>query len=142
MGSAAILRAVAKHQIQPDGIILELPFISLLDSAKTRLRSYNLPPTPMAELMVFWGGVQHGFNGFDHRPITDAKAVQCPVLILAGDKDKTISIEKVKKLAKNIKTLHNLIIFSEAGHELLVRNNTQLWKKSIQFFMKTISEKQ
>lgn len=140
MGSAAILRAIAKYQIQPDGIILELPFISLLDSAKTRLKSYSLPPSPMAELMVFWGGVQHGFNGFNHRPIEDAKAVKCPVLILAGKRDRTIALAKVERLAQNFNVTHDLVVFSEAGHELLVRSDRKLWQQSVKSLLDTINK--
>ena len=141
MGSAAILRAVSQHRVQPDGIILELPFISLLDSVKTRLKNYNLPPSPMAELMVFWGGIQHGFNGFAHKPIEDAKAVRCPVLILAGKRDRSISIDKVKRLANNFTSLSQLVIFPEANHELLVRNNQQLWTQSVKNLLFNIKNK-
>ena len=138
MGSAAILRAVARHNIQPDGIILELPFVSLLDSVKTRLKSYSLPPSPMAELMVFWGGIQHGFNGFAHKPIEDAEVVQCPVLILAGESDRSIALDKVQRLFENFDSDKSLVIFPQAGHELLARKNPQLWQQSVKNFIQNI----
>ncbi|MEO0854133.1 MAG: alpha/beta fold hydrolase, partial [Cyanobacteria bacterium J06648_11] len=66
MGSAAVLRAIAKHQIEPAAIVLEIPFANLVDTVKSRFRHQNLPPFPAAELLVFWGGLQHGYNGFGH----------------------------------------------------------------------------
>ena len=43
MGSAAILRAISYHDIQPDKIILELPFARLLNAVRNRLkRDYSI----------------------------------------------------------------------------------------------------
>jgi uncharacterized protein len=88
MGSAAILKAVADKAVNPDGIIIELPFARLLDALRSRLRAVGLPPFPLAELMVFWGGIQHGFNGFARNPVTYASQVSSPTLILHGKLDR------------------------------------------------------
>jgi alpha-beta hydrolase superfamily lysophospholipase len=64
MGSAAILKAVAQREVNPDAIILELPFDRLIDAVKSRLKAFKIPTFPMVELLVFWGGFQYGFNGF------------------------------------------------------------------------------
>ena len=135
MGSAAILRAIAQFNIEPDAIILELPFTSLLDAIKIRIENARLPPSPLAELVVFWIGVQHGFNGFTHSPIEYAKAVNCPTLILVGKSDRTMKIAEVKKLYQNLNVPKNMVIFPEAGHEVLARTNTELWKKKVINFL-------
>lgn len=135
MGSAAILRAIANHNIRPDAIILELPFSSLLDAIKIRIKNTKLPPSPLAQLVVFWMGVQHNFNGFTHQPIEDAKTVNCPTLILAGGSDRTVEISKIEKLYRNLDVTKDMVIFPEAGHELLARYNTNLWKKTVRDFL-------
>jgi uncharacterized protein len=106
MGSAAILRAIARDNIQPHAIILELPFTRLTSAVKSRLKAFNIPLFPTTELLVFWGGVQHGFNGFLHNPVTYANKVNCPTLLLHGKKDKWTDIAemscfKIYKEAKN-----------------------------------------
>lgn len=134
MGSAAILRAIAEYNIQADAIILELPFATLLSAVKTRLKNSYIPPSPMAELIVFWGGMQHGFNAFQHQPLKDAKAVKCPTLILAGERDRTVAISEIKQLYKNLNVPKNLVIFPQAGHEILAKSQPELWTKTISNF--------
>lgn len=135
MGSAAILRAIAKYHIQPDAIILELPFSSLLDAIKIRIENANLPPSPLAQLVVFWTGVQHGFNGFAHSPIEYAKAVNCPTLILVGASDRTVEISEIEKLYQNLDVPKNMVIFPEAGHEVIARSYSKLWEKAVINFL-------
>ena len=135
MGSAAILRAIAQLNLEPDAVVLELPFTSLLDAIKIRIENARLPPSPLAQLVVFWTGIQHGFNGFTHSPIEYAKAVDCPTLILAGGSDRTVEITEVKKLYQNLDVSKNMVIFPKAGHEVLARYNTDLWKKTVKDFL-------
>jgi hypothetical protein len=44
-----------------------------------------------AELLVFWGGRQFGFNGFAHNPIRYAQALRCPALFQHGSKDNRVA---------------------------------------------------
>jgi hypothetical protein len=60
----------------------------LLNAVKSRLQAFGIPSFPLAESIVFWGGVQHGFNGFDHNPVTFASRVKCPTLLLHGATDR------------------------------------------------------
>jgi uncharacterized protein len=138
MGSAAILRAIAYHDIQPDAIILELPFATLLSSVKRRLSNSYLPPSPMAELIVFWGGTQHGFNAFQHQPLADAKAVKCPTLILAGERDSTVAISEIEQLYQNLNVPKNMVVFPEAGHQLLAKSHQELWSNTVKDFLKLL----
>ena len=135
MGSGAILRAIAKENIEPNGIILELPFTSLLSAVKPRLSKANIPTFPLAESIVFWGGIQHGFNGFAHQPINYAKQVNCPTLILYGGLDNTVDPSKIKTLAQNINSTKKLVNFPQAGHQLLVTVNPPLWQQSVRDFL-------
>ncbi|MCC0177090.1 alpha/beta hydrolase [Waterburya agarophytonicola K14] len=135
MGTAAILKAIAEVNITPDGIILELPFTRLLNAVKSRLHRSNIPTFPIAELMVFWGGVQHGFNGFAHNPIDYARKVKYPTLILHGGKDITVEIKEIDNLYQNIKTPKKIVVFSEASHQLLVTVNKEMWQTNVEDFL-------
>ena len=136
LGSAAILRAIAIHSIQPRAIILELPFTSLLSAVKIRLANASLPPSPMAELIVFWGGVQHGFNGFAHKPLEYAREVRCPTLIMVGKRDRTVNLEAVEELYQNLNASKEMVIFPEAGHQILASLDTKLWTQAIADFLR------
>lgn len=138
MGSAAILRGIAKEGVKPDGIILELPFSRLMNALRVRLKVRKIPTFPLAEFMVFWGSIQHGFNGFTHNPVTYAKQVNCPTLILQGQQDKWVSLTEVKELLQNLKGRKQLAIFPKAGHQLLVTVDRDYWQARIDQFLQGI----
>ncbi len=94
MGSAAILRAIASEHIQPDAIILEHPFDTLLNTIRNRATALHMPAFPTAELLVLWGSIQNGFNGFMLNPDEWASSVKCPVLILRGGQDIRVTQEQ------------------------------------------------
>ncbi|MGB7414058.1 MAG: alpha/beta fold hydrolase [Thermosynechococcaceae cyanobacterium] len=135
MGSAAILRAVAQKTVTPDAIILELPFTRLRDAIANRISAFHLPTFPLTELLVFWGGIQQGFNGFAHSPINYAQQVTCPTLILQGQHDRWISLPEVKKLQAQIRGASELVVFPTAGHQLLVTVAPELWEEKIRNFL-------
>ncbi len=135
MGSAAILKAIAQERIQPDAIILELPFARLLSAVRSRLRVVGLPPFPLAELLVFWGSVQHGFNGFTHHPVADAQRVRCAALILHGQKDRWTTVGEIREIFGNLRGVKQLRLFPEAGHGLLVTLDPTTWQSTVRQFL-------
>ncbi|MEM8643249.1 MAG: alpha/beta hydrolase [Cyanobacteria bacterium P01_G01_bin.54] len=135
MGSAAILKAVGQAQIQPSAIILELPFARLLNGVKTRLSAIGIPSFLTGELIVLWGSLQHGFNGFAHNPVNYAKGVDCPTLVLHGQHDKWTTQAEIDAIVANLKGQKQLVIFPEAGHQLLITVDKALWKNTIAQFL-------
>lgn len=138
MGTAAILRAIATHQITPDAIILELPFVRLVDAIKSRLRHHKIPTNPTATLMVFWASIQHGVNGFGHNPIHYAKAVDCPTLVIHGAQDKWTPVSDIEALINNIPASKQLVVSADAGHHQLMGVDRPLWDVSISNFLNAI----
>ncbi|MEM7795367.1 MAG: alpha/beta hydrolase, partial [Cyanobacteria bacterium P01_C01_bin.118] len=138
MGTAAILRAISTHQINPDAIILELPFVRIVDAIKSRLRYHKILATPIAPLMVFWASVQHGVNGFGHNPIHYAKSVDCPTLVIHGAQDKWTPVSDIDALVNNIPASKQLVISAEAGHHQLIGVDRPLWDASINNFLNAI----
>jgi uncharacterized protein len=136
MGSAAILTAIAKENVRPDGIILELPFARSIDAVRSRVRKFHVPTFPLAELIVFWGGLQHGFNGFAHNPVTYASQVKCPTLIMQGSLDQWTSIEEIQEILQNLGGKKELLLFPNTGHTLLVTIDKARWQSGVDRFLR------
>ena len=132
MGSAAILRAIAHHSIFPDGIILELPFVTMLEAVRKRIVVSGMPTFPMAELIVFWGSVQHGFNGFAHNPLDYASKVTMPTLLMHGEQDRWVTIDEINQLFAQLAGDKQLVTFPTAGHVPLLGVDAQKWTMAIE----------
>jgi alpha-beta hydrolase superfamily lysophospholipase len=138
MGSAAILRAIAVRGIEPAGVIVECPFDRLLSTAENRFRAMGLPPFPAARLLIFWGGVQLGFNGFRHNPVDYAREVRCPVLFLQGAKDPRVTLEQAQAVFDNLAWEKTFVVFPTAGHAALLAADSDLWTKSVSRFLASV----
>ena len=138
MGSAAILRAIAVQGIEPAGVIVECPFDRLLSTAENRFRAMKLPAFPAARLLIFWGGLQLGFNGFRHNPVDYATEVCCPVLFLQGAKDPRVTLEQAQAVFNNLAGDKTFVVFPSAGHESLLAADSDLWTKSVARFLESI----
>jgi pimeloyl-ACP methyl ester carboxylesterase len=140
MGSAAILRAVAVHWIEPRGLILECPFDSLLHTVGHRCTAMHLPSFPLAHLLVLWGGVQHGFNGFSHNPANYARRVSCPVLLLHGDNDQRVNRSEAESIFANLQGEKQLIELAGVGHDGYVTASPEAWKHVVGDFLSRCQE--
>jgi alpha-beta hydrolase superfamily lysophospholipase len=135
MGASAILRALAFHGTTAEALVLECPFDRLLSTVKARFRAYGLPSFPAARLMVFWGGVQLGYNGFAHNPVEYAAAVDCPVLLLHGRNDIRVTCEQVEAIYQNLRGRKHLHTFEGLGHESYVAPRREEWKRCVERFL-------
>lgn len=136
MGSAAILRFISTYNIQPDAIIIESVFDTMLSTVKNRFTAMGLPAFPGAHLLVFWGGLQSGFLGFSHNPVEYAEMVRCPVLMLHGEKDPRVTIEQTKSVFDNLKGKKQFELFEGAGHESYYKHNPVKWTQVVSNFLK------
>ena len=125
----------AKENIKPDSIIMKLIFTSILGAVQALLKRAKIPTYLLAELMVFWGGVQNSFNGFAHKPIDYTKQVNCPTLILQGELDSTVNMQKIEALQQNINATKKLVFFPQAGHQSLVNIDRKLWQENVEDFL-------
>ena len=139
MGGAAVLRAVAKKGVTPNALILESPFDSLLTTVSNRFHALGLPAFPSAGLLVFWGSVQHGFNGFEHNPADYAQAVRCPVLLLHGESDPRVTTKQARDIYTRLGVYKEFVEFPAAGHESLIRADPAIWKEHVGRFLDGIT---
>ncbi len=138
MGSAAIMRAITVLDNDPDAIIVELPFTRLLDAVKSRIEYLHLPSAIVTEALVFWGGFQHGFNGFAHNPIDYATNIDIPALVLHGEQDRWMTVEEIQAIADNFAGPKQLVISADAGHHQLIGVDRQLWNTSLAKFLNAL----
>jgi len=135
MGSAAILRALAIEGVQAKAVILECPFDRLLTTVAVRFTAMGLPAFPFAHLLVFWGGVQHGFNGFEHNPIDYAARVDCPVLLMHGARDHRVTTEQARSIFDALGGPKEFELFADAGHESYAARQPERWRAVLAGFL-------
>jgi pimeloyl-ACP methyl ester carboxylesterase len=136
MGAAAILRAVHSCGIQPDAIIVEAVFDKMLNTVRHRFGAMGVPSFPSAELLVFWGGRQAGFNGFGHNPVDYATAVKCPILFLHGSADPRAQAEEARRVFAAVPARKHFKEFPGIGHEAPVIRCPEEWKKVVNQFLR------
>jgi hypothetical protein len=138
LGAATITKAMADYKdIQPTKVILEMPFGSLSDAVKGKLRTMHLPEQPFSALLTFWGGVeQGGFWSFYHKPAEYVRCIHVPVLLQWGKKDLRVTEAETNKVFHNLSSKQKqLVVYDFSGHETLAKSEPEKWKKSVQAFL-------
>jgi pimeloyl-ACP methyl ester carboxylesterase len=141
MGAVAVMRAIAVEDVRVDAAILESPFDSLLHTVRNRFHSMGLPGTPGAELIVFWGSVQQGFNGFEHNPVDYTASISCPTLLLYGDNDPRVTPAEARAIYERLPRPSAFASFPGAGHETLVVNSPDRWQAQVGRFLEGLTAK-
>jgi len=132
---ASFLRAIAQSKVQPNAVIIECPFDRLLSTVESRFTAMGVPSFPSARLLVFWGGVQHGFNGFEHNPMDYARSVRCPVLLMHGRHDPRVTQEQAQAIYENLAGEKRFELFPDAGHQPCLSANPKLWRQTVAEFL-------
>lgn len=117
MGAVAILGTMNRDWVEPDAIILECPYDTLLHTIQHRFEAMRVPAFPAAQALVFWGGVQHGFNGFALNPVDFAQSVRCPALLLHGERDPRVRARDVEAIRTGMRGPSTVYTFLGLGHE-------------------------
>lgn len=136
MGAAAILRAIHSHEVKPDAVIVEAVFDRLIATVANRFRSMGLPAFPFAHLLIFWGGVNAGFDGFDHIPARDAAAVKCPILFMHGADDPRATMEQGRRVFDAVRSRKSFVVFPETSHESFVGEFAEKWEAEVMSFLR------
>jgi alpha-beta hydrolase superfamily lysophospholipase len=138
LGAATITKSIADYpSIKPAKIILEMPFATLSDAVKGRLRSLHLPEQPFSTLLTFWGGTQQGFRGFKHNPADYVKKINCPVLLQWGVNDARVTRRETELIFKNIASRQKLFVpYENSKHESLYKSETAKWVESVSGFLR------
>ncbi|MGG9960115.1 alpha/beta hydrolase [Ferruginibacter sp. SUN106] len=136
MGAATITKAINDYQLQPNKIILEMPFGSIVEAAEGRIKMMGLPAEPLARLITFWGGTEHGFWAFNMKPVEFAKKITCPVLLQWGANDPRVSRKEIDDIYSNIYTEKKLVVYDSSAHESLCKKENEKWVSAVEEFLK------
>ena len=138
MGGAAVLRAIAAHGVKPDAIIIEATFDSLLNTGRRRFRAMGLPGSPFAEMLLFWGSVQHGFNMFTHNPAEYARTIKHPALILHGAQDARATIDEARSIALAMGANARFVAYAGVPHMPIIAARPKDWTRDVAMFLEQV----
>jgi hypothetical protein len=118
MGAAACLRALAQYpaDVRPRAAVLESAFGSSYQTVVNRFHILGVPPVPLAALLTFWGGAQHGYWAFGHNPEDYARDVRTPALLLHGDHDVRVTLAEARRIYAGLAGPKRLRVLRGAGH--------------------------
>jgi alpha-beta hydrolase superfamily lysophospholipase len=136
LGAVVIAKAIYDYNLQPSGIILEMPFENLKKLLEGRARILGFPEEPFGVLVTFWSGIERGFNGFKHSTNRYAQKIKCPVLMQCGALDKLVTLKETNSVFQHIASSNKkLVIYKNAVHESFLRNDPELWRNEVSEFI-------
>jgi uncharacterized protein len=135
MGSAAILRAMAVHDVKPDAIIVECPYDRMLNTIANRFTSMGVPSFPAARLLLFWGSLQEGYWAFGLNPVDYASSVTCPALLIRGADDPWVTEPEARSIVDHFRGEKWLVSISHAGHEGSYARDPEKWSQTVAEFI-------
>ncbi len=135
MGAAAISKAVNDYSLRPSKIILEMPFGSIVEAASGRIKVMGLTPQPLATLITFWGGTEHGFWAFNMKPSEFAKKINTPTLLQWGKMDPRVSQSETDLIFHNLPAEKKLVVYETAAHESLCKKENSKWLLEVHNFL-------
>ena len=138
MGAAAVTKAMDEYPaMQPNKIIIEMPFGTIEDAVEGRIKMMHLPAQPLATLITFWGGVEHGFWAFGMKPQEYAKKISCPTLLQWGANDPRVSRAEEDILFANLATTNKkFVVYDNCVHESLCKKENEKWMAEVSTFLK------
>ena len=135
LGAATITKAVNDYKLTPSKIILDMPFASLSDGVKGRLRMMKMPEEPLSTMLTFWGGTLQGFWAFNNKPYVYVRQIKCPVLLQWGRYDNRVTQLEIEKIYNNISSAKKLVIYENCSHESLCKKETSKWTNEVTAFL-------
>jgi pimeloyl-ACP methyl ester carboxylesterase len=131
MGAAAVLKAEADAPLGARALVLECPFDRLSTTVDHRFQVRHVPPFPLSNLLVFWGGWRQGFDGFAHNPVEYARRVRTPVLLLSGENDDMVTPEEAASIARSFPGEARLLLCPAVPHASCLRHQPALAKEAL-----------
>lgn len=135
MGAAAILKAEHDESLPVQKIILECPYGTMLQTVGNRFHTVGLPAFPLANMLVFWGGLENGFNAFSLKPESYARSVKCPSLLIWGARDPKVSRAETESIFASLQGPKRLLELPQSGHnDYLLRYRAE-WIAAVDSFL-------
>jgi uncharacterized protein len=136
MGAVAIARAISVYNLNPSGIILDMPFDGLLDHIKAKGRSFGFPKNLFALPVTGWISMESSIPAFKHITSNYARNIHCPVLLEWGTADHLVSQKETQRIFDAIASKKKkLVVYQEGVHSSLLSQDPVKWEKEMQAFL-------
>ena len=136
LGSVIITKAIYDYGIEPQKVILEMPFNRLQDHLKARARVLGFPDEPFGFLVTLWSGIEQGYWGFGHTTSKYVKKITCPVLLQWGVKDPYVLQKETETIFSSIGSKEkNMVFYHDAMHESLLKSDRTKWEITVKNFL-------
>ena len=135
MGAAAVLRAEAHHDLSAVALVVEAPFNRLLATVEHRFEVRRVPAFPWARLLVFWGGWQHGFDGFGHNPAEYARGIHLPTLVIGGQDDPLVRAPELQETWHGLAGPKAIALCPGVAHQSCLRAAPEVWVPAVRDFL-------
>lgn len=137
LGAVMISKAIWQYDLQPQKVILEMPFDRLQDHISARARISGFPGEPFGFFVTFWTGLEQGYWGYGHKTSKYARKINCPVLLQWGNADDYVLKKETEMIFSSIKSeKKKLEIYEGAGHGSLLAANELKWQATVSEFLK------
>ena len=136
LGGAA---AVLSQSEDIDLMVLEAVYADIKSAIYNRLKYKSPFLAPYVfKIMLLHLNIKAKVKTRDLEPYKAINKFNCPILLMAGDKDFHCQLDETKKLFSGIKSEKELILFKDAGHEDLMKYDMKLYKDSVDRFIAKI----
>ena len=136
LGAVIITKAIWQYDLNPQKIILEMPFDRIQDHIKARARISGFPGEPFGFFVTFWTGIEQGYWGYGHKTSSYVKNINCPVLLQWGNSDEYVLKKETEKIFASINSPNKkLEIYEGAGHGPLISGNQSKWDETVTDFL-------
>ena len=112
-----------------------MPFASILEAAEGRIKMMGLPPQPLATLIAFWGGAEHGFWAFNMKPSEYATKITVPTLLQWGKNALRVSESETNLIYQHLPATKKLVVYQSCGHESLCKKENSKWVMTVNDFL-------
>ena len=137
MGAVAIMRAEAELGVRADLNILECPYGTMRQTVYNRFHSMKVPAFPLADMLVFWGGVQNGFWAYSLQGEEFARRIKTPTLLLWGTADPKVTRAETDAIFANLAGPKQRQDFEGSEHEPYWLKHPQAWRGVVADFLKS-----
>ncbi len=135
MGAVAIMRAEAELGVRADLNILECPYGTMRQTVYNRFHSMKVPAFPLADMLLFWGGVQNGFWAYSLQGEAFARRIKTPTLLLWGTADPKVTRAETDAIFANLAGPKQRLDFEGSAHEPYWLKHPQEWRGVVAGFL-------
>ncbi|HEX4123306.1 MAG TPA: hypothetical protein VHY37_01165 [Tepidisphaeraceae bacterium] len=96
-----------------------------------------MPTFPLSHLLIFWGSVEMGNNGFSLNPADFAEHVHCPVLLMQGGRDPRVTNAEAENLFAHLPGPKQYAYFPAPNHCEFLSEDRPHWMETVSTFIRS-----